>query len=203
MEEKLKKALNETITSKINDLNRQKDQILTKGEQLSKLSELIDSLEKGFEKLKDYSRDMLETILSPYYANNALVEELDRLEIVRFVYTVQDKGHSVELNEEEIDIMVHFLEKITNEKNVEYQKYEKISLKSKEQLSEEIKVLVQIEEKVSKGENGKKIVMGKEIDKIMQLAIEEEADEETQIAILCLINRINLGINDRLNKEAA
>ena len=40
--------------------------------------------------------------------------------------------------------------------------------------------------------------MGKEIDRIMQLAIEEEADEDTQIAILVLLNKINLGIGSNV-----
>ena len=40
--------------------------------------------------------------------------------------------------------------------------------------------------------------MGKEIDRIMQLAIEEEADEDTQIAVLVLLNKINLGIGNNI-----
>ena len=67
-------------------------------------------------------------------------------------------------------------------------------MKNKEQLNEEIKLLKQIYDKITLAEKGKSIIMGKEIDRIMQLAIEEEADEETQIAILVLLNKINLGI---------
>lgn len=196
MEEKLRTALTDTVHSRIKELNRQKDHVLTKGKHLDNLAELVTALETGFEKLRDYSREKLEKILSPYYADNTLIEELDRLEIVRFVFEVQDKGHNVELNDEEIDIMVNFLEKIRSERNIEYQKYEKISLKNKEQLEEEIKTLMEIEEKISQGERGTKIILGKEIDKIMQLAIEEEANEDVQISILCLLNKMNLGISN-------
>lgn len=203
MEEKLKKALIDSVRSKISELNRQKEQVLTKGKNIDKLSELVSTLEKGFENLKDFSRESLEKILSPYYANSVLTDELNRLEIVRFVFDVQDKGHNVELNEEEIDIMVNFLEKIRSERNVEYQKYERIALKNKEQLDEEIKSLELIEEKVSLGEKGTKIIVGREIDKIMQLAISEEADEDVQISILCLLNKMNLGISKNEQREIA
>lgn len=201
MEEKLKKALIDSVHSKISELNRQKEQVLTKGKNIDKLSELVSTLEKGFENLKEFSRESLEKILSPYYANSVLTDELNRLEIVRFVFDVQEKGHNVELNEEEIDIMVNFLEKIRSERNVEYQKYERIALKNKEQLDEEIKSLELIEEKVSLGEKGTKIIVGREIDKIMQLAISEEADEDIQISILCLLNKMNLGISKNEQKE--
>lgn len=203
MEEKLKKALIDSVHSKISELNRQKEQVLTKGKNIDKLSELVSTLEKGFENLKEFSRESLEKILSPYYANSVLTDELNRLEIVRFVFDVQEKGHNVELNEEEIDIMVNFLEKIRSERNVEYQKYERIALKNKEQLDEEIKSLELIEEKVSLGEKGTKIIVGREIDKIMQLAISEEADEDIQISILCLLNKMNLGISKNEQKEIA
>lgn len=195
MEEKLRTALKDTVKSRIKELNRQKENVLTKGKNLEKLAELVNVLETGFEKLRDYSREKLEKILSPYYADNTLTEELDRLEIVRFVFDVQDKGHAVELNDEEIDIMVNFLEKIRSEKNIEYQKYERIALRNKEQLEDEIKMLTEIEEKISQGEKGTKVILGKEIDKIMQLAIEEEANEDIQISILCLLNKMNLGIS--------
>lgn len=198
MDEKLKKALIDSVHSKINDLQRQKEQVLTKSKNLDKLSELVITLEDGFENLRKFSRETLEKILSPYCAGNALAEELDRLEIVRFVFEVREKGHNVELNEEEIDIMVNFLEKIRSERNIEVQKYERISLKNKEQLEEEIKLLNLIEEKIAMGENGTKIIIGKEIDKIMQLATTEEADEDVQISILCLLNKINLGIDKNL-----
>ena len=94
--------------------------------------------------------------------------------------------------------MVEFLDKIREEKNNEYMKYEKIALKNKEQLNEDIKLLKQIHEKVTLGDKGKNIIMGKEIDRIMQLAIEEEADEDTQIAVLVLLNKINLGIGNNI-----
>lgn len=196
MEEKLKIALTDTVNSQIKELNYQKEQVLIKGKNLDSLAELVATLESGFENLKNYSREQLNKILSPYYAGNALNEELDRLEIVKFVFEVQDKGHNVELNEEEIDIMVNFLEKIRSEKNIEYQKYEKIAMKNIEQLDEEINVLTEIEKKISQGEKGTKIILGKEIDKIMQLAIDEEANEDIQISILCLLNKINLGISN-------
>lgn len=196
MEEKLKIALTDTVNSQIKELNYQKEQVLIKGKNLDSLAELVATLESGFENLKNYSREQLNKILSPYYAGNALNEELDRLEIVKFVFEVQDKGHNVELNEEEIDIMVNFLEKIRSEKNIEYQKYEKIAMKNIEQLDEEINVLTEIETKISQGEKGTKIILGKEIDKIMQLAIDEEANEDIQISILCLLNKINLGISN-------
>ena len=146
----------------------------------------------SFDKLKSYSREDLKRILSPYYPSNVLAEELDRLEVVRFAFSIQDKGYEIELNEEEIDIMIRFLEKIKNDKNVEYQKYNSLAPRSKERLNDEIKLLKQIEDKLSQNADGNRIIMGKEIDKIMQLAIEEEADEDTQIAILCLLNRMNL-----------
>lgn len=192
MEEKLKKALHDTITSRINSLNLKKEQMLTKRVQLDELCELIDSLEMSFDKLKSYSREDLKRILTPYYPSNVLAEELDRLEVVRFAFSIQDKGYEIELNEEEIDIMIRFLEKIKNDKNVEYQKYNSLAPRSKERLNDEIKLLKQIEDKLSQNADGNRIIMGKEIDKIMQLAIEEEADEDTQIAILCLLNRMNL-----------
>ena len=59
-----------------------------------------------------------------------------------------------------------------------------------------------IEEKIIAGENGTQIIIGKEIYKIMQLAIVEEADEEVQISILCLLNKMNLGINNQWKKES-
>lgn len=201
MEEQFKKALLDTIQSKISDLNYQKEQVVTKGKNLDKLSELASVLEAGFESLKDYSRNKLEEILTPYYTSNIIKEELDKLEIVRFVFDVKGRGHNLELNEEEIDIMVNFIDKIKNERNIEYQKYEKISLKNKEQLEEEIQSLVQIEEKISLGEKGNKVIIGREIDKIMQLAIEDDANESIQISILCLLNKMNLGISKNSDKE--
>ena len=203
MEEKLKNALLNALHEKISDLNRQKELVLVKKKNLDSLSELLTTLESGFEYLKKFSRENLEKILAPYYTNNVLNDELDKLEIVRFVFEVQDKGHNVELNEEEIDIMVNFLEKIRNERNLEYQKYEKISLKNKEQLDEEASFLNQTEKKIVLGEKGTSIIVGKEIDKIMQLAIEEDADEDIQISILCLLNKINLKISNNLNKKTA
>ena len=201
MEEQLKKALLDAIQSKISDLNYQKEQVVTKGKNLDKLSELVSVLEAGFESLKDYSRNKLEEILTPYYTSNIIKEELDKLEIVRFVFDVQGRGHNLELNEEEIDIMVNFIDKIRNDRNIEYQKYEKISLKNKEQLEDEIQSLVQIEEKISLGEKGNKVIIGREIDKIMQLAIEDDANESIQISILCLLNKMNLGISKNSDKE--
>ena len=121
MEEKLKNALLNALHEKISDLNRQKELVLVKKKNLDSLSELLTTLESGFEYLKKFSRENLEKILAPYYTNNVLNDELDKLEIVRFVFEVQDKGHNVELNEEEIDIMVNFLEKIRIERNLEYQ----------------------------------------------------------------------------------
>ena len=201
MDEKLTKALIDSIHSKIDDLKRQKDQVAKQRKKLDKLSELVATIEEGFESLKTFSRDDLEKILSPYYARDALDEELNRLEIVRLVYDVQEKGHNVDLNEEEIDIMVNFLEQIRCKCNDAVQKYERSSLKDKEQLEDEIKSLKIIEEKIIAGENGTQIIIGKEIDKIMQLAIVEEADEEVQISILCLLNKMNLGISNHLTKE--
>jgi len=203
VEEKLKSALSDAIHSKIENLNQQKEQILTKGKHLEKLTDLVATLEKGFERLKDYSRDSLEEILEPYYPGNLLNEELNKLDIVRFVLEIKDRGYDVELNEEEIDIMVNFLDKIKIERNVEHQKYEKMALINKEQLEAEIKLLLQIEEKVSLGNKGTKIIIGREIDKIMQLAIEEEADEDVQISILSLLNKMNLGISANVDKETA
>ena len=68
---------------------------------------------------------------------------------------------------------------------------------------EEIKSFNAIEEKILLGEKGTEIIVGKEIDKIMQLAIAEEADEDVQISILCLLNKMNLGIDSNLKKGTA
>lgn len=194
MEDKLRSALINALSSKISELQERRDRVSNVGKNLEKLSELVTLIEQGFENLKNYSRESLSKILSPYYSTPDLQKELDRLEIVKLVFNLQTHGMEVELNEEEINIMVEFLDKIREEKNNEYLKYEKIAMKNKEQLNEEIKLLKQIYDKITLAEKGKNIIMGKEIDRIMQLAIEEEADEETQIAILVLLNKINLGI---------
>lgn len=194
MEDKLRSALINALSSKISELQERRDRVSNVGKNLEKLSELVTLIEQGFENLKNYSRESLSKILAPYYSAPDLQKELDRLEIVKLVFNLQTHGMEVELNEEEINIMVEFLDKIREEKNNEYLKYEKIAMKNKEQLNEEIKLLKQIYDKITLAEKGKSIIMGKEIDRIMQLAIEEEADEETQIAILVLLNKINLGI---------
>lgn len=194
MEDKLRSALINALSSKISELQERRDRVSNVGKNLDKLSELVTLIEQGFENLKNYSRESLSKILAPYYSTPDLQKELDRLEIVKLVFNLQTHGMEVELNEEEINIMVEFLDKIREEKNNEYLKYEKIAMKNKEQLNEEIKLLKQIYDKITLAEKGKNIIMGKEIDRIMQLAIEEEADEETQIAILVLLNKINLGI---------
>ena len=194
MEDKLRSALINALSSKISELQERRDRVSNVGKNLEKLSELVALIEQGFENLKNYSRESLSKILAPYYSTPDLQKELDRLEIVKLVFNLQTHGMEVELNEEEINIMVEFLDKIREEKNNEYLKYEKIAMKNKEQLNEEIKLLKQIYDKITLAEKGKNIIMGKEIDRIMQLAIEEEADEETQIAILVLLNKINLGI---------
>lgn len=198
MEDKLKSALINALSSKISELHDRCERVSNVGKNLEKLTELVTVIEQGFENLKNYNRDSLARILSPYYATAELQKELDKLEIVKLVFNLQNNGIDVELNEEEINIMVEFLDKIREEKNNEYIKYEKISMKNKEQLNEEIKLLEQIYEKVTLGDKGKSIIMGKEIDCIMQLAIEEEADEDTQIAILVLLNKINLGIGSNV-----
>lgn len=196
MEEKLKSALINALNSKISELQERRERASVVSKNLEKLSELVTLIEQGFENLKRYDRETLSKILTPYYSTPDLQRELDRLEIVKLVFNLQTHGMEVELNEEEINIMVEFLDKIREEKNNEYMKYEKIALKNKEQLNEDIKLLKQIHEKVTLGDKGKNIIMGKEIDRIMQLAIEEEADEDTQISVLVLLNKINLGISN-------
>jgi hypothetical protein len=198
MEEKLKSALINALNSKISELQERRERASVVSKNLEKLSELVTLIEQGFENLKRYDRETLSKILTPYYSTPDLQRELDRLEIVKLVFNLQTHGMEVELNEEEINIMVEFLDKIREEKNNEYMKYEKIALKNKEQLNEDIKLLKQIHEKVTLGDKGKNIIMGKEIDRIMQLAIEEEADEDTQIAVLVLLNKINLGIGNNI-----
>ena len=198
MEEKLKSALINALNSKISELQERRERASVVSKNLEKLSELVTLIEQGFENLKRYDRETLSKILTPYYSTPDLQRELDRLEIVKLVFNLQTHGMEVELNEEEINIMVEFLDKIGEEKNNEYMKYEKIALKNKEQLNEDIKLLKQIHEKVTLGDKGKNIIMGKEIDRIMQLAIEEEADEDTQIAVLVLLNKINLGIGNNI-----
>ena len=198
MEEKLKSALINALNSKISELQERRERASVVSKNLQKLSELVTLIEQGFENLKRYDRETLSKILTPYYSTPDLQRELDRLEIVKLVFNLQTHGMEVELNEEEINIMVEFLDKIREEKNNEYMKYEKIALKNKEQLNEDIKLLKQIHEKVTLGDKGKNIIMGKEIDRIMQLAIEEEADEDTQIAVLVLLNKINLGIGNNI-----
>lgn len=198
MEEKLKSALINALNSKISELQERRERASVVSKNLEKLSELVTLIEQGFENLKRYDRETLSKILTPYYSTPDLQRELDRLEIVKLVFNLQTHGMEVELNEEEINIMVEFLDKIREEKNNEYMKYEKIALKNKEQLNEDIKLLKQIHEKVTLGDKGKNIIMGKEIDRIMQLAIEEEADEDTQISVLVLLNKINLGIGNNI-----
>lgn len=198
MEDKLRSALINALNSKISELHARRERVSVVGKNLEKLTELVDAIEQGFENLKNYDRESLSKILASYYSAPELEKELDKLEIVKLVFNLQTNGIEVELNEEEINIMVEFLDKIREEKNNEYIKYEKITMKNKEQLNEEIKLLKQIHEKVTLGEKGKSIIMGKEIDRIMQLAIEEEADEDTQISILVLLNNINLGIGNNI-----
>lgn len=198
MEDKLRSALINALNSKISELHARRERVSVVGKNLEKLTELVDAIEQGFENLKNYDRESLSKILASYYSAPELEKELDKLEIVKLVFNLQTNGIEVELNEEEINIMVEFLDKIREEKNNEYIKYEKITKKNKEQLNEEIKLLKQIHEKVTLGEKGKSIIMGKEIDRIMQLAIEEEADEDTQISILVLLNNINLGIGNNI-----
>lgn len=198
MEDKLRSALINALNSKISELHARRERVSVVGKNLEKLTELVDAIEHGFENLKNYDRESLSKILASYYSASELEKELDKLEIVKLVFNLQTNGIEVELNEEEINIMVEFLDKIREEKNNEYIKYEKITMKNKEQLNEEIKLLKQIHEKVTLGEKGKSIIMGKEIDRIMQLAIEEEADEDTQISILVLLNNINLGIGNNI-----
>ncbi len=199
MEDKIQNALLDAIRNRIEELNYQKNQVITRGKNLEKLIDLVNDFENGFDKLREYSREKLENILSPYFLDSTLKEQLNKLEIVRLVFNLQEKGHNVELNDEEIDIMVNFLEKIRSEKNIESQKYEKISLKNIDQLNEEIESLSVIEKKIDFGTKGTEIIISKEIDKIMKLAIEEEANEDVQISILCLLNKMNLSISN--NKE--
>ena len=105
MEEQLKKALLDAVHSKISDLEQKRALLVKRGKNLDKLSELVSVLTVGFENLKDYPRSKLEEILSPYYASNVLNEELDKVEIVRFVFDVQEHGHDLELNQEEINVL--------------------------------------------------------------------------------------------------
>ena len=195
MEDKLKNALLDAIRNRIEELDYQENQVITRGKNLERLAELVSDFEVGFEKLRDYSREKLEKVLAPYYLENVLKDQLNKLEIVRLVFNIQDKGHDVELNDEEIDIMVNFLEKVRSEKNIESQKYEKISLKNIDQLDAEMESLKAIEKKINLSDKGKEILVSREIDKVMKLAIEEEADEDVQISILCLLNRLNLNIS--------
>ena len=131
MEEKLKSALINALNSKISELQERRERASVVSKNLEKLSELVTLIEQGFENLKRYDRETLSKILTPYYSTSDLQRELDRLEIVKLVFNLQTHGMEVELNEEEINIMVEFLDKIREEKNNEYMKYEKIALKNK------------------------------------------------------------------------
>jgi hypothetical protein len=51
-----------------------------------------------------------------------------------------------------------------------------------------------IRTKLTAGEKGTNIINKQEIDNIMHLVIEKDANERTQISVLRLLNKINIGI---------
>jgi hypothetical protein len=195
VEEKLKNNLKDAINKKIDGYEKQKEQILKHSVSIDILSGLVSSLEEKLENLKTYSSDSLAKILSPYYSKELLGNMLDKLEITRLVLAMQDRGLSVEFNEEELNILIEFLESIRAVRDNEVKKFEAIAERDIKPLDAKINELSVIAEKVTLDEKGENIINRKEIDDIMQIVIEENSDDDLQIAILRGLNNVNVIIH--------
>lgn len=201
MEENLKRDLKRTIGNKISIFEKQKEQILKHSVSIDVLSGLVLSLEERLENLKEYNRDSLIRILSPYYSKEQLTSLLDRLEIARLVLNMKEKGLQVEFNEEELNILIEFLESTRAIRDNEVKKFEAIAERDIKPLEHKIDELKTIEEKISSGNKGEKIINRKEVDEIMQLVIEENSDDGLQISILRELNKINVNIHSKTKTQ--
>lgn len=201
MKENLKRDLKRTIGSKISTFEKQKEQIMKHSVSIDVLSGLVLSLEEKLENLKEYNRDSLIRILSTYYSKEQLNSILDKLEIARLVLNMKEKGHQVEFNEEELNILIEFLESTRAIRDNEIKKFEAIAERDIKPLEYKIDELKVIEEKISLGENGLNIINRQEVDEIMQLVIEENSDDELQISILRELNKINIIIHSKIKTQ--
>lgn len=198
MREDLKKDLLNAIKNKISQYNKQKEQILKHSITIDVLSNLVSSLEEKLENLREYPKESLSKILLPYYPAETLKAMLDKLEIARLVLSMQEKGISVEFNEEELNIIIEFLEAIRGVRDNEVKKFEAIAERDIKPLDDKFEQLEIIENKILLGENGDSIINKKEIDEIMQIVIEENSSDDIQLAILRLLNKINILIYSKI-----
>lgn len=198
MREDLKKDLLNAIKNKISQYNKQKEQILKHSITIDVLSNLVSSLEEKLENLREYPKESLSKILLPYYPAETLKAMLDKLEIARLVLSMQEKGISVEFNEEELNIIIEFLEAIRGVRDNEVKKFEAIAERDIKPLDDKVEQLEIIENKILLGENGDSIINKKEIDEIMQIVIEENSSDDIQLAILRLLNKINILIYSKI-----
>jgi len=194
MNEDLKQELLDYVKSRFDMFNREKEQILKNQENIDVLSNLVQSLEETPANLKRYSRESLTKILSSYHSNEVIQKTLNNLEIARLVISLQDRGVGVEFNDEELNIMIEFLDSVRGLRDAEIQKFQQLVNTDVRQLDSKMAELESIRTKLTEGEAGSAAINKSEIDNIMHLAIEKNSDERKQIAVLRLLNKINIGI---------
>lgn len=201
MEENLKRDLANALKNKISQYDKQKEHILKHSITIDILSNLVSALEEKLENLKEYPKETLTKILSPYYPKETLKMMLDKLEIARLVLSMRDRGISVEFNEEELNIIIDFLETIRGVRDNEVKKFEAIAERDIKPLDDKRTELKLIEEKISLGEEGNNIINRKEIDEVMKIVIEENPSDDLQISILRLLNKINVLIYSKTKTQ--
>lgn len=194
MNEDLKKELLDYVKNRFDMFSREKEQILKNQESIDVLSNLVYALEETPANLKLYSRETLTKILSSYHSNEVIQKTLNNLEIARLVISLQDRGVGVEFNDEELNIMLEFLESVRGLRDAEIQKFQQLVNTDIRQLDDKMTELESIKTKLTDGEKGTVAINKREIDNIMHLAIEKNSDERKQIAVLRLLNKINIGI---------
>jgi len=194
MNEDLKRDLIRIMQEKSELYDKKKADILKNKENIDVLSNLVATLEDNPTNLKIFSREDLTKMLSIHHSNETIQKTLNRLEIARLVISLQDRGVDVDFNEEELNILVEFIEMMRGIRDGEIAKFQQIVDSDVKQLDDRMLELETIQDKITKGANGTEFINKKEIDSLMHLVIEREADDLLQISVLRLLNKVNIGI---------
>ena len=194
MNEDLKRDLIRIMQEKSELYDKKKADILKNKENIDVLSNLVATLEDNPTNLKIFSREDLTKMLSIHHSNETIQKTLNRLEIARLVISLQDRGVDVDFNEEELNILVEFIEMMRGIRDGEIAKFQQIVDSDVKQLDDKMFELETIQDKITKGANGTAFINKREIDSLMHLVIEREADDLLQISVLRLLNKVNIGI---------
>jgi len=194
MNEDLKRDLIRIMQEKSELYDKKKNDILKNKENIDILSKLVETLEANPTNLKLYSREDLTKMLSIYHSNENIQKTLNRLEIARLVISLQDRGVDVDFNEEELNILIEFIELMRGIRDTEIGKFQQIVDSDVKQLDDKMEELATIQDKINLGAKGTTFINKKEIDSLMHLVVEREADDVLQISVLRLLNKVNIGI---------